>query len=369
MFSRTDTSLFGRWWWTVDRWMLAALALLILFGGFLVAMASSAVAQRIGLSPFHFVIRHYMILVPSVVLMLAISLLPPRKLVIFSSIMFVISLILLYSTFIVGVEIKGAVRWIRVFGFSLQPSEFVKPAFIILNAWILSQPSSLKSFKGWFATAFLLLIVAGPLSQQPDIGMTTLVSTIWIGQLFIAGLSIYLIFVLMVVGSFGLVSAYYIFPHFTSRIDRFIHPQSGDTYQVERAMDAYQAGGLLGVGPGRGTMKNLIPDAHADFIFAVAGEELGLIWCLVLLGLIVFIVLRGLWRAGQGPTIFVALAASGLVVQFAVQAFVNIGSSLHLLPTKGMTLPFISYGGSSLLAIGIGMGMLLALTRKRLYKP
>lgn len=368
LFDRTDTSLFARWWWTIDRWQLAAFGLLILFGGFLVVTASSAVAERIGLNSWHFAARHFMMLVPAMVLMLGLSLLQPRQILLVAMGLFAVSVIALFLTLFFGYEVKGAQRWIRILGFSLQPSEFVKPAFIVLNAWLLAQPGVRGTRRGWLLPPLLLGLVCLLLLSQPDFGMTAVIACIWLGQLFIAGLPIPLVLIGGGAGVCGLVGAYFAFPHVTSRIDRFLNPASGDTYQVERALEAYHAGGLLGVGPGMGTIKDQIPDAHADFIFAVAGEELGLVWCLVLLGLIAFIVLRGFWRSGQGPTLFVALAASGLVIQFAMQALINIGSSLHLVPTKGMTLPFVSYGGSSLIAVGIGMGMLLALTRKRTHK-
>ena len=370
LFSRTDTSLLGKWWWTIDRWLLAALGLLMLFGVFMVVTASPAVAERIGLdSPYYFTIRHFLLLIPALLIMFALSLLQPRHILIVAGVVFVAGFVALVATLFIGFEAKGARRWIYILGQSIQPSEFVKPAFIVLNAWLLSMPMVRASVVGWALPVGLLGVVVVPLLLQPDMGMTLLVTAIWMGQLFIAGLPFFLLPVFGGLAVAGVVSAYFMFDHVASRIDRFLDPESGDTYQVERALEAYQAGGLFGVGPGRGEVKNQIPDVHSDFIFAVAGEELGLIFCLVLLSIIVFIILRGFWRAGQGPTFFVTLAASGLLIQFALQSLVNIGSSLNLLPTKGMTLPFVSYGGSSLLALAIGMGMLLSLTRKRIHKP
>lgn len=368
LFSRTDTSLFSHWWWTVDRWLLAGFGFLILIGSFLVITASSAVAERIGLNASHFALRHFAFLVPALLLMFGLSLLTPRQILLAAMALFVLSLAGLLMTLFFGHEIKGAQRWIRLFGFSLQPSEFVKPGFLVLNAWLLAQPGVRASAKGWALPVILLLLVTSLLLLQPDFGMTAVVVIIWMGQLFIAGLPVALVVMGGVACMAGVGGGYFVFPHVASRIDRFLNPASGDTYQVERALDAFRAGGLFGVGPGMGVVKEQIPDAHADFIFAVGGEELGLIGCVVLLGLIAFIVMRGFWCAGRGPTLFVALAASGLIIQFAMQSLINIGSSLHLLPTKGMTLPFVSYGGSSLLAVGIGMGMLLGLTRKRTHK-
>jgi cell division protein FtsW len=203
------------------------------------------------------------------------------------------------------------------------------------------------------------------LLKQPDLGQTFVVSCVWFGQFFLAGLPMIAVGILGILGISGLIGAYFIFPHVSSRIDRFLDPAAGDNYQVSRSLEAFMNGGMFGTGPGQGTVKMSLPDAHADFVFAVAGEELGLIWCLILVGLFAFIVMRGFSRVVRDDNLFVLLAGSGLLIQFGLQAAINMGSALHLMPTKGMTLPFISYGGSSLLALGLGMGMVLALTRKR----
>ena len=369
LFSRTDTSIFGRWWWTVDRWLLAALGLLVLFGGFLVMTASPAVAERINVSSNYFIIRHLMFLLPGLALMFGISLLTPRQVLLLAFLLFAGSMVALVLTPIIGPEIKGARRWIHLLGLSIQPSEFVKPAFIVLNAWLLSSPRIRTGGLLRILPVILLSMVAGLLLCQPDMGMTTLVTAVWAGQLFLAGLPVLFIFMILGLSVVGGIGAYFVFPHVASRIDRFMNPDVGDSYQIERATEGFSNGNRFGTGLGQGTVKEQIPDAHADFIFAVAGEELGLLLCLVLLAIIAFIVLRGLWRSTQAPTLFVTLASAGLVMQFALQALVNIGSSLHLLPTKGMTLPFVSYGGSSLIAISIGMGMLFALTRRRTHTP
>jgi len=188
---------------------------------------------------------------------------------------------------------------------------------------------------------------------------------VWFTQFFLAGLPLIWVGVAGIGGVLGLTSAYLLLPHVASRIDRFVNPASGDSYQVDRSMDAFMNGGWWGRGPGEGTVKLTLPDAHADFVFAVAGEELGLVICLVIVALFAFVVLRGFTRLLQEANLYIVLAATGLLVQFGLQAIINMASALHLMPTKGMTLPFISYGGSSLLALGIGMGMALALTRRR----
>ena len=370
-FARTDQSLVAQWWWTVDRWTLLALAALIGFGSLLVMAASPAVAERIhagGLAHpdrLFFVKRYFAVLPLALAILFAISLLSPRMVRRIALVGFVISLILLAYTFIGGVEIKGARRWISLPGLSLQPSEFVKPTFAVVSAWLFSQYRLREDFPGhWIAIALYVLVV-GLLIKQPDLGMTVLVSVVWFAQFFLAGLPLYWVAVGLASGMAGLVGAYLTLPHVTSRVDRFFDPGSGDSYQVDRSMDAFMNGGLWGRGPGEGTVKESLPDAHADFVFAVAGEELGLIVCLVIVALFAFIVLRGFSRLLQETNLFVVLAATGLFVQFGLQAIINMASALHLMPTKGMTLPFISYGGSSLLALGLAMGMALALTRRR----
>src|SRR3546814_573654 len=196
------------------------------------------------------------------------------------------------------------------------------------------------------------------LLAQPDLGMAVIVTAVWGIQFFLAGLPMILVVGLAALGAAGLVGSYFLFSHVASRIDRFLDPSSGDSYQIDRSLEAFMNGGLWGTGPGEGTVKLYLPDAHADFIFAVAGEEFGLFWCLVLVALFAFIVLRGFFRLNDDGNLFVVLAGAGLLVQFGLPDLINMGSTLHLIPTKGMTLPFVSYGGSSLIALGIGMGMM-----------
>lgn len=303
-------------------------------------------------------------LVPAIVIIFSISLMPPQKLRWLAVALLLIFVPLLIITPFFGVEIKGATRWLHLPGLSIQPSEFVKPLFAVVAAWLYSRQCERKGFPALSVNILLYGLIVIFLLMQPDIGMTFLVSAIWFGQFFLAGLPLMLVVMCIGAGVTGLFIAYYTFPHFTSRMDRFLS-HSGDTYQVDRALDAFMNGGLLGTGPGEGTVKMSIPDAHADFVFAVAGEELGLLWCLVIVGLFAFIVLRGFWRLKQEHNLFIVLAVSGLLIEFGLQAVINMASTLHLMPAKGMTLPFISYGGSSLWALAIAMGMLLGLTRKR----
>ncbi|MDD3182494.1 MAG: putative peptidoglycan glycosyltransferase FtsW [Alphaproteobacteria bacterium] len=362
--ARTDQTVIGKWWWTVDRWSLSAIILLMGIGILLIQAATPAVAVKHGLSNFYFVERHLIMLVPACCLMFGISLLTSRQIRTLAIGLLLIFLPLLAATLFIGVEIKGASRWIHLPGISIQPSEFIKPIFAIVAAWLFSRQCLRLGFPGFSVNSVIYLLIVLCLLGQPDIGMTILVSMMWFGQFFLAGMPMMLAGSLPVVGIACLFGTYYIFPHFASRFDRFLN-HSGDTYQTDKALEAFTNGGLFGTGPGSGTVKMSIPDAHADFIFAVAGEELGLIGALVIVFLFAFIVLRGIWRLRQENNLFILLAVSGLLIEFGVQTAINLGSTLHIIPAKGMTLPFISYGGSSLWAMALEMGLLLALTRKR----
>jgi len=365
-FARDDQSAVAQWWWTVDRWSLAALAVLIGFGALMIMASSPAVAIRIHASSSLYFVHHYMVELPlALAVMFSVSLLNPRDVRRLSAVLFLIFLLMTAYTLVGGVEIKGARRWIAVPFFALQPSEFLKPCFAVVAAWLFAQHKLTRKFPGHWIAILLLFVIVALLIKQPDLGMTALVVAVWLAQFFLAGLNLFWILAFVMTAGGGLVGAYFALPHVTDRVDRFLDPTASNSYQIDRAMDAFMNGGLWGRGPGEGTMKQFLPDAHADFVFAVAGEELGLIVCLVIIALFCFIVLRGFSRLLQENNLFVVLAATGLFVQFGLQAVINMASSLELMPTKGMTLPFISYGGSSLVALGLAMGMALALTRKR----
>jgi len=365
-FARIDQSPVARWWWTVDRWSFAALGILIGFGVVMSLAASPPVAERIGYDGLHFVRRHLAMLPLAFGLMFAVSLQPPRTIRRIAVVAFAISLCLLAATFIIGIEIKGARRWINFPGLSLQPSEFVKPTFAVVAAWLFSEQKLRPRFPGNLICTVLFLFIIVMLIKQPDIGMAAVVTAVWFAQFFMAGLQVYWVVAGALAGVGGLVGAYLYLPHVRMRVDHFLDPSAGDSYQVNRSIEAFANGGLWGRGPGEGTVKDVLPDAHADFVFAVAGEEFGIVVCLAIVMLFAFIVLRGFSRMSQEGSLFVLLAAAGLLVQFGLQAAINMASTLHLIPTKGMTLPFLSYGGSSMLALGLGMGMMLALTRRRL---
>ncbi len=364
-FSRTDESVFGRWWWTIDRWMIAAIISIIACGAILALAASPAVAHHNDLDTFFFARRHFMIIPISVLIMFVVSLLNRTGVKRLATIIFGVSIILMISTLLTGEEIKGAVRWIKLGGVSIQPSELVKPSFVVISAWMFANWRLKEDFPGYLVSVGLYLVVVALLLMQPDVGMSILVSVVWGIQFFLAGLPMLLVLVIGLIFISGGFLAYFSFNHVQSRIDRFFDPAGSEAYQVARSLEAFRNGGVFGRGPGEGQVKAVLPDAHADFIFAVAGEEFGLIMTLLVVGLFLFIVLRGFVKAFKETDLFVQLAIVGLLVQFALQALINMASTLNLMPTKGMTLPLMSYGGSSMVASVVGIGMVLALTRER----
>jgi cell division protein FtsW len=362
---RTDTSLLGRWWWTVDRWTLAAVALLLAFGAVMTLAASPAVAERIDVGSFHFIKRQAVFLSLAALTIFGVSLMSLKGIRRLAILCTLGALFLMVMTLFFGSEIKGATRWLSIGGFSLQPSEFVKPGLAVVAAWLFARQRMDDSFPGFQMSIAVYLVTVAVLLMQPDVGMTIVVSVVWGTQFFVAGLPLVFVALIAVLFIGAGVGAYFTFDHVQLRVDRFFGPDSDIGYQAARAIEAFQRGGIAGRGPGEGRVKEVLPDAHADFIFAVTGEEFGLLACLVLVGLFAFVVLRGFGRVMKRDDLFVLLAVTGLLSQFAVQALINMASSVSLIPPKGMTLPFISYGGSSTLALAVGMGMVLALTRER----
>lgn len=365
MVSRAERSAFGDWWWTVDRLLLAGLAILMLAGLVFLMAGGPPVAERLGLSTFHFVNRQVMFLIPALLIMIPVSFLSLRHIRRLALIVYAAGMVLILLAFQYGPEIKGAHRWIMIGPLGLQPSEFVKPAFVVLAAWAFSEGARRKDVPGTFMAFLLLPATIIPLILQPDFGQTMLVTIVWCGLFFVAGLHWFWVMGLGAGGLLGIGAAYQFLPHVRARIERFLDKDSGDTFQVDTAMESFARGGWLGRGPGEGTVKRILPDAHTDFIFAVTAEEFGIIVCLALLAVFAFIVLRGLTLARRNEDPFCRLAATGLIFMFGLQACINMMVNVHLMPAKGMTLPFISYGGSSLLSLALGMGFLIALTRRR----
>ncbi len=373
--NRTDRSIFAEWWWTVDRTLIAA-ALALLAGGLVLSFAASpAVAERIGASDsFYFIKRHAVFFVLALPILFGVSLASPRDVRRMGLVVFVGSLVLLVAVLIFGQEVKGARRWINVLGFSVQPSEFVKPAFIIVTAWLFASREKKPDMPATPMAIGLFGLVVGLLIAQPDIGQTLLTSAAWGAVFFVAGMSMWWILGFGGVGVFGVWAAYTFVPHVHARINRFLDKANGaggkklmtaDGYQAQQAHDSFLNGGWFGRGPGEGSVKRMLPDAHTDYVFAVVGEEFGLIACAVIVGIFAWIVFRGLGHAAREEDGFIRYAVVGLVVLIGVQSGINMAVNLQLMPAKGMTLPFISYGGSSLMAVAFEMGALIALTRRR----
>jgi len=365
---RTNQSLFGRWWWTVDRLNLFALVILMILGSVLVAAGSPPVAKRLNLPGFYFVHRHQVFLLLGFAAMIITSMLPVTYIRRLAILGFAASLLLMVVVPFMGEQTKGAHRWITILGISIQPSEFMKPCFAVVMAWVCAQSHRRVDFPGYKVAIGLYVVVVALLIAQPDFGMTLTVTAMWGIQLFLAGLPLLWVGILGAGGVLGLFGAYHFLPHVAKRINNFLDPAEGDNYQISKSLEAFKSGGVFGRGPGEGEVKQFLPDSHTDFIFAVAGEEFGAIFCLLILALFAFVVLRGLSRVRTENDLFIMLAVVGVLTQFGIQSIVNMGVAVNLLPAKGMTLPFLSYGGSSVVAIAFGMGIMLALTRRRYGK-
>jgi len=372
-FSRNDQSPIAKWFWTIDRGLLAA-ALTLIALGVALSFASSPAAILANQSisdPFHYSWRMIVWAGLGLIAMLASSLLSPRGVRRIAVLALLGAIVVMAALPFIGNEVKGAARWVNLGPFSLQPSEFAKPALIVFAAWMFAEaqkgqgvPGVSIAFAAWAVTVFLLLI-------QPDIGQTLLITTTFMAVFFMAGVPLKWVAALAAAGAAGVVGLYFAFSHMRDRLSRFISPETTDTHQIDKASEAIRAGGLVGRGVGEGVMKRSVPDLHTDFIYSVGAEEFGLVLSLVLIGLYAFIVIRGLSRAMKLNDPFEQTAAAGLFILIGLQACINVAVNLNLIPTKGMTLPFISYGGSSMMAMGLTMGFALALTRRRpgAYEP
>jgi len=366
MFSRDRKTPIAEWWWTVDRELLVALILLMACGVVLSFAASPSVAERLHLPYYYFIVRQCGFTIPSIAVLVGASLLTARQARVAALVVLVVSIIALWATLKYGAEVKGARRWISAFGQSVQPSEFIKPAFAVIGAWLFSERMMKRDMPGRLIATLLVVPIVGALVLQPDVGQTALVLATWAALLFLSGISWWLIFGLMGGGAGAGYAAYLLFPHVSRRIDSFLNPEGGgNTYQVDKALHSLLEGGWFGRGPGESIAKKFIPDAHADYVFSAAAGEYGLLFCLVLVGLICFIVVRALLTAQQQTSLFNRLAASTIAIQFGLQSAINLCVNLNLIPPKGMTLPFVSYGGTSMIAIAFGMGLMLAMTRTK----
>ena len=361
--SRADTSVLGRWWWSVDRVTLVALAVLIGIGYVLALAATPGLSMHVTDPHTLAMIRQIFFLALGGAVMLAMSMLSLRQVKLAALGIGILFFFLTGFTLLHGTEVDGANRWLSLPGFTIQPSEFLRPGFVIISAWLIAESRRTPGFPGKRAALGLFLLTALLLRMQPDIGMTFLFTMVVLAQFYLDGLNLKWLGVCAVLVLAAGVYAFLFITHVHTRVMLFWNPPPGS--QAQTALSAFGNGGMFGLGPGEGQVKQYLPDARADFVFAVAGEEFGLFFCGFIILVFGAIVIRAMVRLLAEQNLFVLLAAGGLIVGFGLQAFVNMASALSLIPTKGMTLPFVSYGGSSVLAIAIQMGFLLALTRKR----
>ena len=370
-YGRSDRSTTGRWFWEIDRMLLLLLAVLIGVGLIAVAAASPAAAQRysggsVRFAELHYFYRQIAWIALSMPVMIAISMQPRERLRRLSLVGALICLVALALVPMLGAEVNGAKRWLNLGIGQFQPSEFLKPFFVVSMAWLLSLREMDKSLPIFTLSAVLTALVAYLLMRQPDFGSTIIFAAVWVAMLAIAGLNLRILVGLGIAGLVGVILAYFFYDVATARINGFLFGE-GDNFQVENAMRTLTAGGLFGMGPGAGTRKFGLPEPHTDYIFSVIGEEFGLIACLMIALLYLGIVARVLVKLLDEESSFAILAAAGLVIQFGLQALINMAVNVQIAPSKGMTLPFISYGGSSMLALSIAMGLLLAFTRRNPY--
>ncbi len=360
MLDRTDKSLIGIWWWTVDKWILTSAILLIIIGVILIMAASPPVAATIKLPEDHFVWKQMIFSIPALFTIFILSFLKKHHIILASLAGMIFVIILMGLTLFIGPEAKGATRWIPLGPIILQPSEFSKPFFAVICAWFLSIWRKDINFPGWAWASLLAFLITVMLIKQPDIGMTSIIILTWSVQLFLAGMPLILVLLFIAITPLLFTIIYFKIEHVEKRVNQFLE---GGAMQTKKSIQSFENGGIFGVGPGDGTIKLKLPDAHADFIFSVAAEEYGLFFCLLLICIYSFIVLRCFVKSASTNNLFSLLAVSGLTLQFGIQAAIHMSSTLNLIPTKGMTLPFISYGGSSLLATSISIGFILALTK------
>ena len=362
--TRSRKSHISDWWWTIDKVQLGSIVLLIIFGIVLNLAASPPIAEKLSLNQYYFVKRQFLFFILGILVMFFFSFLNLKNLRRLCLIIFITSLITIFFLNIFGTPIKGATRWLDLGIISVQPSEFAKPTFIVLISWFLSE-SIVKTVPSKIISLMLYSLFAFGLILQPDIGQTILITLAASIIYFISGMPLIVGFTIFILSLIGIGLSYLYVDHFYQRLNIFFNPSLGDTYQIDTAYNAILEGGWFGVGPGEGVIKNILPDAHTDFIFAVAAEEFGLISCFIIISLFAFIVYRGLSRSLKQENLFAKIATIGLTSLICIQVGINIAVNLGIVPTKGMTLPFISYGGSSALSIAMTFGLILAFTRQK----
>ncbi len=367
-FSRAERATVADWWLTVDRTLLALILTLALAGLAASLVASPLAALHLKHEPFYFVKRHAIGMAVALAALFGVSLLNPAQIKRLALFLFILSTALMAAALLQGSERNGATRWLIVWGAVIQPSEFAKPGFVVLSAWLFAESAKRPDMPALELALLLLAIMVTLLVLEPDMGQTIIAACVWCGLLFLSGYSLRLLPIFGLLGAAGLAAAYYSMPHFASRLDLFFRG-ARETYQTSVAVNAFREAGWLGHGLGEGFTKARLPDAHNDFVFAAIAEETGIAACLFLILIYGLIVLRVLRSAFREENAFVQLAAAGLVMIFGLQALINMAVNLNLLPAKGVTLPFVSYGRSSLIASAINLGMIAALTRRPAFGP
>ncbi len=364
--SRTNRFVLLEWWRSIDRVTLGLFVALLIVGLVLSMAASPPAANRLGYdNPFFFLIRHSVFVAMGFIGAIIVSMLPltnARRIGVLALIGGVIVMALLPE---LGHEVKGSTRWIRIGPLSLQPSEFAKPGFVVFAAWMFSVRKKSPEFPGIAILFMVYALLIFLLIAQPDFGQSFLLTLIFGAVFFYAGLSLRWMGVLVGLSIVGGFAAFRFLPHVNDRISRFLNPGGSDTYQTDKALEAIANGGLFGRGPGEGNIKNQLPDAHTDFIFAVAVEEFGFLLSLGLILLLVAFVARSFRNALYLNDYFSQLVVAGLATMIGLQTMINLAVNLNIVPPKGMTLPFISSGGSSMLALCFSAGLILAFSRKR----
>ena len=354
---------FYNWWRSIDRKIFITTIILIFIGCLISFGATPSIAIKYDLEPYYFVKKHLIFTPVAFFFIFFTSLFSKVGIKRFFLFIFLISVFFIFYSFFIGIESKGSIRWVYFFGYSFQPSEFLKVSFIIICAWIFSSKNQLKAINNQIFSFILYLFVSGLILYQPDFSMFIIISSVYFGQLFINGLKWKWVIACSFFFSFVFFVTYFLLSNVKIRIDNFFDPSTGDNYQISKSLQAIKEGGLFGKGTGMGTVKDNLPDAHTDFIFSVIAEEFGLISCLFVIIFFIYLIFKIYKRVKNEKYLFVILSVSGLVIQLGSQIFVNIGSTIGLIPTTGTTLPFISYGGSSMISTALNIGVILALTR------
>jgi len=359
--TRSDRSQLALWWWTIDRYLLTSFFILMMFGILLVMASSQHLAENLNIPSHYFTIRHILYGALSIPIIIFFSILNERQIKIICILGIIITAVLLFVILFDGEKIKGAQRWFYIGGLSFQPSEIGKPLYVVFNAWLLSLWIEKTKFPGWMWSIASIILISSLLLLQPDLGMTIVMMFTWGFQLFITGIPLILILCLIIAFPIFMIFSYQHFDHVKIRIDNFLE---GKTYQVSKSLQSFESGGFWGKGPGEGFYKKSLPDAHSDFVFAVAAEEYGALICSVIIIIYGLIIIRSFYYTINNNNLFFILAIGGLAFQFGFQSLIHMASNTDLIPTKGMTLPFLSYGGSSLLASAITAGIILSLTKR-----